>query len=158
MIHDVIGSPTATFLAKSSKPLREALDWICQHAATASEGETELRGRKCYINVHGYDTLPVESCTWESHRHTVDLQYCIRGGEKISWMVGQPLKAKGPYISEKDTQKWEGLVERPVDLCMVPGSFAIFLPGEFHRPKMKDGMNRRVHKLVAKIDAELLSL
>jgi beta-galactosidase beta subunit len=41
---------------------------------------------------------------------------------------------------------------------MIPGTFVLFLPGELHRPKILDGQNADVRKLVFKIQARQLGL
>jgi YhcH/YjgK/YiaL family protein len=41
---------------------------------------------------------------------------------------------------------------------MIPGTFAIFFPNELHRPKVFDGENPNVRKLVFKIHARRLGL
>jgi beta-galactosidase beta subunit len=67
---------------------------------------TPLRGKKMYVNVHGYKTLSAGSCEWESHQHTVDLQYCIGGGEIIQWTMDRGLLVPvGEYCDEKNTQR-----------------------------------------------------
>lgn len=44
------------------------------------------------------------------------------------------------------------------DIRMVPGTFAVFFPGELDRPKIYDGRNDLVHKLVVKIDMALIKI
>jgi beta-galactosidase beta subunit len=41
-------------------------------------------------------------------------------------------------------------------LPMSPGSFAIFHPSDGHRPKIQNGANQSVYKLVIKIDRKLV--
>jgi len=156
MIHDSLHSATTQLLQERFPVLREAFDWIRSSAGTQAHGITELHGNRMYVNVHGYDTLPASQCNWESHRHTVDLQYCISGGEVIEWLPGIELEPAGEYNSSKDTQKWRGGIITCSQLRMFPGSYAIFLPNELHRPKVNDNANPNVHKLVVKIHEELL--
>jgi biofilm protein TabA len=157
MIHDTLNTLTTEQLCEWSPVFREAFEWIRGLPECPPPGITELRGRSLYVNVHGYDTLPVGQCLWESHRHTIDLQYCIAGGEIIEWGSGSGLEAQGDYHAEKDTQKWRREPPEPcTQLQMFPGTYAIFLPNELHRPKIHDGVNDGVRKLVVKISAELL--
>jgi biofilm protein TabA len=156
MIHDSLNSATTRWLQKCYPALREAFDWILTLPSTLIEGITELRGSRMYVNIHGYHTLPANQCNWESHRHTVDLQYCISGGEVIEWLPEVKMEPAGEYNTEKDTQKWIGRVARCTQLKMFPGTYAIFLPNELHRPKIEDGANPCVIKLVVKIHEDLL--
>jgi len=156
MILEQLNSPTAAWLAQHHAVLREAFAWIRALPADAPEGITELRGRDMYVNVHGYATLPAAECRWESHRHTIDVQYCIRGGEMIDWLPAGSLAPRNDYVEAKDTEFWHPSAARPTQLVMTPGTFALFLPGELHRPKGYDGTNAAVRKLVVKIHAPLL--
>lgn len=144
------------WLLRWSPVLCDAFDWIRALPPNPALGITELRGNKMYVNVHGYDTLPTGKCKWESHRHTIDLQYCISGGEIIEWLHDVRLEPDGEYNAAKDTQKWSGMTTACAQLHMFPGAYAIFLPNELHRPKICDGVNANVLKLVVKIDAKLL--
>ena len=156
MIHDSLNSATTTWLQQCYPALRDAFDWILALPSTPNDGITELRGSRMYVNIHGYHTLPASQCNWESHRHTADLQYCISGGEVIEWLPEVKLEPVGEYNPAKDTQKWIGGVALCTQLRMFPGAYAIFLPNELHRPKVGDGANPAVSKLVVKIHEELL--
>lgn len=156
MIHDHLNSLTTQWLERYHPVLQEVFDWLRALPPDPPHGITQLRGEQLYVNVHGYDTLPVEQCAWESHRHTIDLQYCIDGGEMIDWVAGHPLNAAGEYNTDKDTQKWSGNAPGSIRLRMVPTAYVIFLPGELHRPKVEDGTHPAVRKLVVKIHQDLL--
>ncbi len=158
MIIDEIDSVTTRWLQSQSNKMHTVFDWIKSMPAKQEHGIFELQGSAFYVNVHGYDTEPAEQCAWESHRHTVDIQYCISGGEMIEWMTQTELTPSGEYNAEKDTQKWLDQNGNRVPLTMRPGLFALFLPHELHRPKIADGTNPHIEKLVVKIDAELLGL
>src|SRR3954468_24274867 len=85
MICDLLHSSTTTWLEAEYPALLAAFGWLRAMPANPAEGITELDGPEFYVNVHGYDTKPADQCRWESHRHTVDIQYCIAGGECIDW-------------------------------------------------------------------------
>jgi YhcH/YjgK/YiaL family protein len=155
MIFAPLSSPTAAWLEQHHPVLREALAWIRNLPPCPTEGVTELRGSDLYVNVHGYATVPEQECRWESHRHTIDVQYCIAGGEIIDWLPAGALQPRNDYVEAKDTEFWHPSSARPSQLVMTPGAFALFLPGELHRPKGRDGTHATVSKLVVKIHAPL---
>lgn len=125
--------------------------------AEVAEGITELRGRDLYVNVHSYATAAAAGCRWESHRHTIDVQYCITGGEIIDWLPSGSLMPQQDYAIDKDTEHWQpATTGRPTQLMMASGTFALFFAGELHRPKVSDRSNRGIRKLVVKIHAPLL--
>jgi biofilm protein TabA len=158
MIHDILDSITTDWMQQRNPVLTEAFNWIRSMPIQTLEGISELCGSEMYVNVHGYETLPVTECRWESHRHTVDLQYCIEGGEIIEYLPALSLEPAGDYDLSKDTQKWRG-EERPVTrLRMLPRVYALFLPNELHRPKVSDGAHPGVRKLVVKIQGHLLGV
>ena len=61
----------------------QALDWINTHAHAATQGVHELRGQDMFVNVHEYDTLPVDQCRFESHRRFVDLHKINRDRQDL---------------------------------------------------------------------------
>ncbi|MDA1043601.1 MAG: YhcH/YjgK/YiaL family protein [Verrucomicrobia bacterium] len=144
-------------LLRKSAAFGPAFDWLTKHALTASDGITELQGASYYVNVHGYDTQAREACRWESHRQTVDLQFCISGGERIDWASHQPLGLSSVYNPQTDTDIWPGELCAEQTFVLRSGCFVIFLPGELHRPMITDDENGSTRKLVVKIPGGLLT-
>lgn len=134
---------------------RRALDWLRSMPENQPLGIVELSGREMYVNVHGYDTLGREACRFESHRRYVDVQYCIRGGELIDYCPLGWLPGNDGYDAEKDFIFHQAPAQFST-LRMTPGDFAIFFPDDGHRPKVHDGIHSAVHKLVIKIDLNLI--
>jgi biofilm protein TabA len=151
-----------------------AFDWLKNATAATPAGIQQLQGDEVYVNVHGYETVPCEQGRFESHRRYVDLQYCLAGGEMIDWRLASELEPDGGYDGDKDVLFYRPPVSRVLGsrapesavsrgfalpattLRMSPGSFAIFHPSDAHRPKVQDGVNPRVFKLVIKIDRKLV--
>lgn len=156
MIYGHLSSTDAYAPLLGFEPWRFAFHWLQQLPADPEPGIRELRGPDIYVNIHGYETLPVIECRFESHRKYVDLQYCIRGGETIDWQRTANLRALGEFESAKDVQFYEPALAHAT-LRMTPGHFAIFYPSDGHRPKQQDGRNRDVFKLVIKVAHTLLT-
>jgi len=141
----------------SSHPIfSESVEWIRDHAATAPEGIHELGKPGWFVNVHSYSTAGPESCVWENHSRTMDLQYIIEGVEGIDVaevsLLGQPTIVK----PDSDTEKFNPLAGDATRLIMESGMFAILMPGEAHRPKVAIGPSAQIRKLVVKIPVNLL--
>ena len=134
----------------------EAFAWIEHCAASQPPGIVELRGKRMYVNVHGYETRPREACRYESHRVYVDLQYCISGGELIEWHPLRDLTPRDEYDAAKDVVHYHSPTHPGAALRMGPGSFGIFHATDGHMPKISEGLNAHVTKLVIKIDRTLL--
>lgn len=159
MITGLLDSTTTRWLETKHPALQTAFDWLRAMPASPPDGITELDGPELYVNVHGYDTKPAEQCRWESHRHTIDIQYCIAGGEAIDWTHAGRLDSLNDYDATKEVEHWKGddalIATR---LKMLPGSYVLFVPNEPHRPKVYDGQHPSIRKLVFKIDAKRLGL
>ncbi len=132
-----------------------AFDWLMTATTGTPAGIRNLQGDDVYVNVHGYDTLPREQCRFESHRRYLDLQYCISGGETIDWRLVSGLEPDAAYDENKDVAFYRP-ASAEATLRMSPGSFAIFHPPDAHRPRVHDGVNPSVFKLVIKIDRRLV--
>jgi YhcH/YjgK/YiaL family protein len=134
----------------------EALNWLRAMPPGIVPGIHRLRGGSMYANVRGYDTKPREACRYESHRRYIDFQYCISGGECIEWQPLPDLAPKDEYDETKDVVHFYAPEQPAAILRMTPGSFALFFPCDGHMPKVSDGTNSHVNKLVIKIDRTLL--
>jgi YhcH/YjgK/YiaL family protein len=156
MIYDQLDSPTAALVLSRHPILSRALEWLRALPDDAPEGIVKWDGSPIFANIHSYATRPKTGCRWESHRETVDFQYCRAGGEFVQWTTGQTLVPDGDYRAENDTQNWKTSELSTGVLHLKPGCFAIFLAGEPHLPMLHDGKNLSIHKVVVKIPARLL--
>jgi len=151
-----ISSPTRWRPFLHSTILLHSLDWIIEKAGTAAEGIYELGEPGWYVNVHSYQTQARELCTWENHLATIDLQYLIEGNEGIDIADVASLGAPAVFKPESDTQKFADNAQPATQLILGAGDFAIFLPGEAHRPKIAIQTPAALRKLVVKIPIQLL--
>jgi len=140
----------------SSPMLRESLRWISENADSAAAGIHELGRPGWYVNVHGCATQARDLCTWENHPETIDVQYLIEGAEGIDVTAVEDLGEPTSFKAESDTQKFAAISAPSTQVVLRPGDFAIFFPGEAHRPKVATGSPLAIRKLVVKIPACLL--
>lgn len=132
-----------------------ALAWLGTMPADIPEGEHHITGRDIYANVHSAPTIPRTQGTYEAHQNYIDIHYCLVGGEIIEWAPVATLTARTAYDAKKDYTLFE--LPPKASLClMTPGVFAIFLPADAHMPKISDGANTDVKKVVIKIRYNLL--
>lgn len=130
--------------------------WLNINLDCLTDGITVLDGKKLYVNVHGYTTRVPAECAWESHRNTIDLQMMLRGAEVIDWAEPQDGLLSRAYDSERDFETWPENIIQEGSVTMRPGVFAIFLPGELHRPMVAVHQPEAINKLVVKIDAGMI--
>jgi len=129
---------------------KKILAWLTEHAASATDGEHEIDGRHVYAIASNVETMPENQAVFESHKKYIDLHYCISGGEKIAYTPISALKPKTEYDNEKDYTLYETTIPGEL-LTMTPDTFAIFMPQDGHMPKISDGLNKQVRKIVVKI-------
>jgi YhcH/YjgK/YiaL family protein len=165
----------------------EVFAWIDHFDPTMPDGIHTIRGEEIFVNLHRYDTLHRNDCRWESHRRYLDLQFCIEGEETIDIVNRSLLSDDGTYDEEKDLlfhlpeipsrsssspassrggpSSGGGEVPMPYspstirysELPMSPGAFAIFMPTDAHRPKVRPAIRpTQVRKFVVKIAVDAL--
>jgi YhcH/YjgK/YiaL family protein len=136
--------------------LYESLEWLRDNASSAEFGNYEFDKAGWYANTHGYETLPVDECIWENHKHTVDTQYLVSGSEGIRWDDVQQLGELSRYIEDQDREEYDVEHSESSLLVMKPGTFALFLPGEAHCPKIALQKLTTLRKVVVKIPFRLI--
>ena len=105
---------------------------------------------------HCYDTKSRNQCIIESHRETIDLQYCYSGSEKISY--GDPLTTKKHvnYVSSIDKDIWTASLDEMFSLPLRPNQLVLFEPNQLHCPQQIDGPSTYIEKIVLKIPSLIL--
>lgn len=150
-------SQTDNFSTELHHPTwQKILTWLKHNAAACPDGEHEINGRNIFAIASTIETMPLEQAVFESHRKYIDLHYCITGGEKIGYSPILDLKPNTKYNSEEDYLLYEQAQPKQL-LTMIPDSFAIFMPEDGHMPKINDGLNKTVRKIVVKIHLDAVA-
>jgi biofilm protein TabA len=110
-------------------------------------GTYELEGRRLYSIVQDYVTKPMDQGKWEAHRQYIDLQFVVRGTERIGYAPARRMEA-GAYDTDRDFQALSG---RGDFITLHRGDFVLLWPGEAHMPGMAAGDAGTVRKVVVKI-------
>ncbi len=114
-------------------------------------GRHEIDGDDCWATVSEVDLKPFgESQRAEVHKTFIDIQTPLDGPETYGLLdlAGREL---GPFDAERDVALGQAAT-RP--LTLVPGEFAIFMPGNgAHAPCLTLGEPTRRKKLIVKIRA-----
>jgi biofilm protein TabA len=131
------------------------LKWLEELPANLPDGEHAIQGRDIYVNAHSPMTGDRSTGTYEAHRDYLDLHFVRSGGELIEWAPVGSMQPTMEYDKEKDYQLF-ATPAKAVSLMMIPGSFAIFMPEDAHMPKISDGINDQVRKVVVKVKLSLL--
>ncbi len=130
--------------------LSEAFHWLGgadPHSLEA--GRHEIDGERLFVLVQSYLTEEASQRRLEAHRRYLDIQYVARGREIIYWAPEPGLPVIQEYDPDGDILFLDG--EPQAELRVGTGSFALFLPGDAHKPRCRWEASEEVRKLVLKV-------
>ena len=140
------------------KPLKLALEHLKQTDFNAlPAGNYDLQGKDIYVQVIDMATKPFAETRPEVHRQYIDVQHLCRGSEKIGVASETGNNAVAEDLLESRDLLFYAAMENESTLTMVPGSFAVFLPSDVHRPGCAFDQPMPIRKVVIKVRASLLA-
>ncbi len=150
MIYDKIDN--LKIYAGISEDIRLGLEWLRDVNPDIEKGVYELSPRVKAI-VSEYTTNEVNENGYEAHRDFVDIQYLLKGSEKICCLPLEYLKEAIVYKAEIDAAFYEEENVKPLEMVIGNGFFAIFYPQDGHMPCLNAELPVEVKKIVVKIKA-----
>ena len=137
-----------------SKKRKKIEQFLQQVSSDMQEGSYEIDGEDVYARIMSYPTKEGSQCTIEAHDIYRDIQFTLRGGERISVYQREKLTANAAYDRENDF--WSFHIAEPyIQVDNIPGHFTMLKPNEAHRPQESiDGRYAVVKKGVIKIKEE----
>jgi biofilm protein TabA len=119
--------------------------------ALLAPGRYPINGDKLFALVQEMDTSQAPNGRFEMHEHYLDVQYLVSGLEKISYLPSSAnARQLEDYVTERDIAFYTSS-EPSSELILQPGMFAVFYPGELHRPCCAVGLPDSIKKVVLKI-------
>ncbi len=115
---------------------------------TLKPGKYVIDGDNAYATITEAPSKTFEQSAWESHRKYIDLQYVIKGEEKIGVAPVAAATVIKPYDDTRDAANYNTEGQYYI---AIPGTFFLFFPGDAHRPNIKVDGYDMVKKLVIKI-------
>ncbi|CAN5514374.1 hypothetical protein BH09BAC6_BH09BAC6_24560 [soil metagenome] len=116
---------------------------------TLAPGKYPIDGDNAYATITEGPTKEFDKTAWESHRKYIDLQYVIKGREKI-WVCPLSMAVVSkPYDESKDLANYT--FNGGEAYVAVPGTFYLFFPENVHRPGNKGEGDDTAKKLGIKI-------
>lgn len=103
-----------------------------------------------YYMVQEYETKLQEKCKLEAHEKYVDIQWIIRGKEKIYTSNSKNLKVITPYSDEKDVIFFEKPA-RMQEIVLFPNSYVVLYPEDAHMPCVAVDAPEYIKKVVIKV-------
>jgi YhcH/YjgK/YiaL family protein len=132
----------------------EAFAWLAdsghRHLPT---GRHVIAGEALFVMIDEGTTNEAATRRFETHRRYADIQVNLSGGERIDWIPGEFLDVEDDFAPDGDIAFHREPAHRPTSLLLMPGSFAIFWPGEAHKPVLHPFSQAVAYrKLVFKVD------
>ncbi|MFK3660619.1 N-acetylneuraminate anomerase [Scandinavium sp. NPDC088450] len=119
-------------------------------------GRYELQGDDVFMNVMQFATQAPELKKAELHVQYIDIQLLLAGEERILYGVADSAREGEARHIEEDYQLC-CRIEEEQSISMKPGMFAVFMPGEPHKPGCVVTDEAEIKKVVIKVRASLLS-
>ena len=101
--------------------------------------------------VSEYETKEKNQYGFEAHRKNIDIQYLVKGEEKISSLPLEYLKESKTYDENIDAAFYEEANSKPQELLLGNGYFAILFPQDGHMPQLCVNEPAKVRKVVVKV-------
>lgn len=105
-----------------------------------------------FASLQSYQTLKAEEKEFEVHEAYIDLQYIVKSSERIDFATKDSY-GKDYEIDKEGDFFLTNEIENYSQLFLDEGDFAIFFPGEFHKPGCSLDNDRDMQKIVFKIKA-----
>jgi biofilm protein TabA len=131
--------------------LERAFEYLARtDLAALPLGRTAIDGDDIYVLVSEAETRPSEQVRFEAHRRYIDIQLVVRGQEAIGLAPVASLVTSEPYDEAKDIEFF-GTPQESMTLALRAGEFAVFVPGDGHRPSLHLDGPHVSRKAVAKV-------
>jgi biofilm protein TabA len=126
------------------------LDWLADFSPTQPDGRIDIDGDNVFALIQSYETHPAAEKKYESHHAYADIQYLAAGTEVIHYAPVTALQSVTPYDAERDCMLYaDSTASTP--LLLTPGTFAVFLPADGHKPGCDHDNRRQIKKVVIKV-------
>lgn len=148
MIYDILDN--ITIYESLSPDIYEGLLFLRQVSDDIAVGTYQINPRVKAI-VSEYETKVKNEVGYEAHRKNIDIQYLLRGEERVACLPLDKLKETVPYSEERDAAFFTSSLQ-PIEMTLGSGYFAIFFPQDGHMPQLSVGGPEIVKKVVVKVE------
>lgn len=141
-----------------STALRQVLDSaLAKHLVSLEIGRHDLQADRVYMNVMSFNTQAASEKLAELHHIYADIQILLAGEETIHYGLTGNGGQLQDYHADDDYQLCQTIMPQQT-LTLRPGMFAVFLPGEPHKPGCcgPDQPPQAIKKVVIKVHRDLL--
>lgn len=133
-----------------SPDIYASLTYLQQISPDIAPGTYQITSRVKAI-VSEYETKRVNEFGFEAHKKNIDIQYLLKGEERIACMPIEKLTETEPYSEEKDAAFYAAEGVAAQTMTIGNGYFAIFFPQDGHMPQLCVDEPQMVKKVVVKV-------
>lgn len=132
-----------------SGDIKLGLNWLeTTDLNKLEDGKYIIKDSNVYASIQTYETKT--DANYESHRKYIDIQYLIKGEEKIGVTDLSNCKTCIEYDKERDLAFYT-INTQDEYIELKEGSFAIFYPHDAHKPSIAIKQPSTVKKVVVKV-------
>lgn len=147
-----------------SDDIYAGLKYLKEMSPDIAPGTYEINPRVKAI-VSEYTTKTINEHGYEAHQKNIDIQYLLKGTEKIACLPVDELQETQPYNPDTDAAFYESNLRpstsdlrpltsdlRPLTFDLRPlTSFALFFPQDAHMPQLCTDTPEEVKKVIIKV-------
>lgn len=104
--------------------------------------------------VSSYKTVDEFERGYESHKHVIDIQYPIKGLERVKWSPIEGMNVNIPYDEAKDRTFFKDPSIQGTHVDIGNGIFAIMFPKDGHGPQHKVEEKEVIKKITIKVSIQ----
>ena len=105
-------------------------------------------------NVMEYTTVEEFKLGYEAHKKNLDIQYVVRGHERIKWSPIKGMDVKTPYNEQNDATFYENPTPYGGEIIIGNGNFSIMFPQDGHACQYYVDRCEKIKKIVVKVNIE----
>jgi len=129
--------------------IQKALEYLRNtNLAELKPGKYQIENDDIYAVVFEYDTKSSEGVLWEAHKNYIDIQYMIKGSEKMGYTNVENIETIVEYDREKDILFGTASGDF---VTVQDGMFVIFTPQDGHMPSISIEKSEKVKRVVVKV-------
>jgi YhcH/YjgK/YiaL family protein len=101
--------------------------------------------------VSEYNTVEVFERGYEAHKHVIDIQFPIRGLERVKWSPIEGMDVNIPYDEKKDRTFYKNPAKQRTHVDIGNGIFAIMFTDDGHSPQHYVNKSEFIKKITIKV-------
>lgn len=135
-----------------SNKIKLALEYLEKNDLKVFDnGRYDILGDDVYVNVQDYTSKPETQGKWEAHKKYIDIQFMIKGTERIGVAEIDNYQTTEAYDESKDLEFLAVANDNYQFINMNENDFIILYPQDVHMPQIAMNTPSYVKKAVVKI-------